>query len=142
MFDRMSRTLRRRTVSAVAVAALAFGGSIVATSPSQAASAPSSCPYKYLCLYSGQNYTGNVKTLYTCESVGLEKYAYPGGGDWRDKTRSIYNHQTSGTKSDFYDTQNGSRMWVGSLTTYDTVGVGFSTLSSTADKKIDFVRVC
>ncbi|MGW0951435.1 peptidoglycan-binding protein [Streptomyces sp. NPDC002545] len=36
----MSRTLRRRIVSAAAVAAMTLGGSIVAMSPSQAASAP------------------------------------------------------------------------------------------------------
>jgi hypothetical protein len=141
MFDLMTRALRRRTLVAVA-AAMALGGSIAAAPPSQAASAPSSCPYEYLCLYSGQSYTGYELKLYTCGSFGLENWSYPAGGSWRDKARSIYNHQTPGTTSDFYDTQNGNRIWLGSLKDYDTTGAGFSTLSSKADRKIDFVHVC
>jgi hypothetical protein len=106
-------------------------------------SPPPTCPIGYLCLYDLPNYgsthpSGPLK-LYTCGDYSLERWNYIHGGSWRDKAQSIFNNQTGGVDSRFYDTRNGTRVWVGSL---ENPPDGFPTLSSNANQRIDFVHVC
>jgi hypothetical protein len=113
---RRNRVLR--LVTLLAVALFAFGtagaaGAAAASSNSTAqlpqravvkAAAPAAvvstqgtgdCPYKYLCLWEGYNFTGKIHKFYYCETYYTN---YP--------IHSVYNHQTSGTRASFRDYNN------------------------------------
>lgn len=92
---------------------LAAGGEILLTLPGEkyahelnapqatAATAAASCPYTYVCAYSGEWYTGDVKNLFTCNT--LNYIPWTGTGSW-------INNQRSDLYARFYD-QNKNVGW-------------------------------
>ncbi|MGW1062392.1 peptidase inhibitor family I36 protein [Micromonospora rubida] len=104
------------------------------------------CTYKYLCLWSGANWTGYKLSLTRCGWTYLQNYAWPNGGDWRDKTTSLVNNQTTGVISHFYDSDiYGNQLYLGpqhsygyrANLAYDTAAVGGSW-----DERMDDILVC
>ncbi|MFJ3791442.1 peptidase inhibitor family I36 protein [Kitasatospora sp. NPDC090091] len=71
------------------------------TAAGDATSLAASCPYTYVCAYSGRNYTGDVLTLFTCNfPVSIPWY---GTGSW-------INNQRAALHAKFYD-RNGNLGW-------------------------------
>jgi hypothetical protein len=65
------------------------------------------CPSGYLCVwqhvYRNANQAGAVLRLYFCRTEYLGNYYISAGNSWRDDISSIWNNQTGGALSGFYD---------------------------------------
>jgi hypothetical protein len=77
---------------------------------------PTGCNYKNLCVYANaQDFWhggGWYAPLYDCDNLNLGHKPFPDGGYWNDKISAIYNHQTPGTTSDFYDYSGHGTVWI------------------------------
>jgi len=67
----------------------------------------SSCPSGWLCVwqhvYRNANQAGAVLRFYYCRTEYLGNYNISAGNSWRDDISSIWNNQTGGALSAFYD---------------------------------------
>jgi hypothetical protein len=67
----------------------------------------SSCPSGWLCVwqhvYRNANQAGAVLRFYYCRTENLANYNISSGNSWRDDISSIWNNQTGGVLSGFYD---------------------------------------
>jgi hypothetical protein len=67
----------------------------------------SSCPSGWLCVwqhvYRNANQAGAVLRFYYCRTENLGNYNISPGNSWRDDISSIWNNQTGGVLSGFYD---------------------------------------
>lgn len=54
-----------------------------------------SCSLYWLCMWQSINKGGYKIQFYQCGTYNLGDYAFPGGGTWRDRISSVYNHQTA-----------------------------------------------
>ena len=67
----------------------------------------SSCPSGWLCVwqhvYRNANQAGAVLRFYYCRTEYLGNYNISAGNSWRDDISSIWNNQTGGALSGFYD---------------------------------------
>ena len=65
------------------------------------------CPSGYLCVwqhvYRNANQAGAVLRFYYCRTENLANYNISSGNSWRDDISSIWNNQTGGVLSGFYD---------------------------------------
>jgi len=65
------------------------------------------CPSGYLCVwqhvYRNANQAGAVLRFYYCRTEYLGNYNISAGNSWRDDISSIWNNQTGGVLSGFYD---------------------------------------
>ena len=65
------------------------------------------CPSGYLCVwqhvYRNANQAGAVLRFYYCRTEYLGNYYISSGNSWRDDISSIWNNQTGGVLSGFYD---------------------------------------
>lgn len=153
--DTLRRTFLARLIPAVALALIAGA---VSTAPAMAAAssatvsdvhttvsdvqlearAAEGCAGGYLCLYSENDYQGEMLALYDCGFVDLGQIDFPGGGKWNDRMSSYINNQTGGTTSAFYN-WGGSWVWYFDSTAYDAR----SELDSIGSNNIiDGVSVC
>ncbi|HZM74859.1 MAG TPA: hypothetical protein VFC19_03985 [Candidatus Limnocylindrales bacterium] len=98
-----------------------------------------SCAYEWVCLYSEANGEGYKLSFYYCGFEDLGRWDFPSGGKWNDKTTSIYNHQTDGTYSIFYN-WNGVNAWdqLFGLTAPRTRNL----VGTSNNDKIDGIHVC
>jgi hypothetical protein len=77
------------------------------------------CDYTYLCVW--QNIYRNVGrpgaklAFYFCRSEDLGRYYTSSGNSWRDDISSIWNHQSGGAVSSFYDRKGIGYLLVGRL---------------------------
>jgi hypothetical protein len=80
-----------------------------------AAAADSTCASGWLCMWQ-HIYRGGAKlAFYYCRTENLGNYYISAGNSWRDDISSIWNHQTGGVVSYFYDWKLVGYVRVGSL---------------------------
>jgi hypothetical protein len=79
----------------------------------------SSCAYTYLCvwqhIYRNVDRPGAKLAFYFCRSEDLGRYYISAGNSWRDDISSIWNNQSGGAVSSFYDNKGIGRVLVGRL---------------------------
>lgn len=106
--------------------------SITLTAPGAAAS--TSCSYYYLCLWTGSSWTGEKLSFSACQFRDLSDYGF------HDVLTSYKNHQTTGTRSLFYNWKTGGG-W-----DYKFDSDAYHTEADLSDtpwnNMIDGVRVC
>jgi Peptidase inhibitor family I36 len=79
------------------------------------AAADTSCASGWLCMWQ-HIYRGGAKlAFYYCRTENLGNYYISAGNSWRDDISSIWNHQTGGVVSYFYDWKLVGYVRVGSL---------------------------
>ena len=88
-----------KRIGAWLAAAVFLGASFVGVPAT--ASADSSCPSGWLCIWDGFNYNGHKQRFYKCEFVNI------GSLGWSDLLRSFKNPQTGHAVARFYN-WNGS----------------------------------
>ena len=94
------------------------------------AGAQADCSYRYLCLYSANNYRGEALRFFNCGFVDI-------GRIWgNNRTRSYINNQTPGTVSIFYNWTNPGwqEVWRSRAYNADPGGGGYEIAEG--------VRVC
>jgi peptidase inhibitor family I36 len=105
--------------------------------------ASTSCPYQYLCLWEHVWRGGERLAFYYCGYVDLYKYRLNASSYWNNKVSSIWNNQSGGVVSWFYDTNYGGLL--------GTVSAGNYLQDLTRDRaldggnwndRIDRVKVC
>jgi hypothetical protein len=83
------------------------------------AASDSSCAYTYLCvwqhIYRNVDRPGAKLAFYFCRSEDLGRYYISAGNSWRDDISSIWNNQSGGAVSSFYDNKGIGRILVGRL---------------------------
>ena len=80
-----------------------------------AAAADTSCASGYLCMWQHVYRAGAKLAFYYCRTENLGNYYISAGNSWRDDISSIWNHQTGGVVSYFYDWKGLGYVRVGSL---------------------------
>ncbi|MER7897632.1 peptidase inhibitor family I36 protein [Streptomyces sp. NPDC096046] len=108
-------------------------GSAIITMAVPGAAADTSCSYKYLCLWTGANWTGNKASFTRCEDIDLNDYAFN-----NDTLTSYKNNQTTGTVARFYNWE-GRKVYKFGSTAYHTED---SLANTPWDNMIDIVDVC
>jgi hypothetical protein len=109
------------------------------------AAADTSCASGYLCMWQHVYRAGAKLAFYYCNTQNLGNYYISPGNSWRDDISSIWNHQTGGVVSYFYDWKGLGYVRVGSLSagnylqdlTRDRAADG-----GTWNDRIDQVSVC
>jgi hypothetical protein len=79
------------------------------------AAADTSCASGWLCMWQHVYRAGARLALYYCNTQNLGNYYISPGNSWRDDISSIWNHQTGGVVSYFYDWKGLGYVRVGSL---------------------------
>jgi Peptidase inhibitor family I36 len=80
-----------------------------------AAAADSTCASGWLCMWQHIYRAGARLAFYHCRTENLGNYYISAGNSWRDDISSIWNHQTGGVVSYFYDWKLVGYVRVGSL---------------------------
>jgi hypothetical protein len=80
-----------------------------------AAAADSTCASGWLCRWQHIYRAGAKLAFYYCRTENLGNYYISAGNSWRDDISSIWNHQTGGVVSYFYDWKLVGYVRVGSL---------------------------
>jgi hypothetical protein len=80
-----------------------------------AAAADSTCASGWLCMWQHIYRAGAKLAFYYCRTENLGNYYISAGNSWRDDISSIWNHQTGGVVSYFYDWKLVGYVRVGSL---------------------------
>jgi hypothetical protein len=80
-----------------------------------AAAADSTCASGWLCMWQHIYRAGAKLAFYYCRTENLGNYYISAGNSWRDDIASIWNHQTGGVVSYFYDWKLVGYVRVGSL---------------------------
>jgi hypothetical protein len=80
-----------------------------------AAAADSTCASGWLCMWQHIYRAGARLAFYYCRTENLGNYSISSGNSWRDDISSIWNHQTGGVVSYFYDWKLVGYVRVGSL---------------------------
>jgi len=80
-----------------------------------AAAADSTCASGWLCMWQHVYRAGARLAFYYCRTENLGNYYISAGNSWRDDISSIWNHQTGGVVSYFYDWKLVGYVRVGSL---------------------------
>jgi hypothetical protein len=107
--------------------------------------ADTSCASGWLCMWQHVYRAGAKLAFYYCNTQNLGNYYISPGNSWRDDISSIWNHQTGGVVSYFYDWKGLGYVRVGSLSagnylqdlTRDRAADG-----GTWNDRIDQVSVC
>jgi hypothetical protein len=79
------------------------------------AAADTSCASGWLCMWQHVYRAGARLAFYYCNTQNLSNYYISPGNSWRDDISSIWNHQTGGVVSYFYDWKGLGYVRVGSL---------------------------
>jgi hypothetical protein len=79
------------------------------------AAADTSCASGWLCMWQHVYRAGARLAFYYCNTQNLGNYYISSGNSWRDDISSIWNHQTGGVVSYFYDWKGLGYVRVGSL---------------------------
>ena len=79
------------------------------------AAADTSCASGWLCMWQHIYRAGAKLAFYYCNTQNLGNYYISSGNSWRDDVSSIWNHQTGGVVSYFYDWKGLGYVRVGSL---------------------------
>ena len=79
------------------------------------AAADTSCASGWLCMWQHVYRAGAKLAFYYCNTQNLGNYYISPGNSWRDDISSIWNHQTGGVVSYFYDWKGLGYVRVGSL---------------------------
>jgi hypothetical protein len=77
--------------------------------------ADTSCASGWLCMWQHVYRAGAKLAFYSCNTQNLGNYYISPGNSWRDDISSIWNHQTGGVVSYFYDWKGLGYVRVGSL---------------------------
>jgi hypothetical protein len=80
-----------------------------------AAAADSTCTSGWLCMWQHVYRAGAKLQFYYCNTQNLGNYYISPGNSWRDDISSIWNHQTGGVVSYFYDWKGLGYIRVGSV---------------------------
>lgn len=111
----------------------------------QLPAASSACTYQYICLWDGTYRSGARLMLYYCSDQYLSSYPIRPGDDWRDNASSIWNNQSGGVVSRFYDWKYLGYRHIGSLSAGNYLqdlsrdpAIGGGNLNN----RIDMVRPC
>jgi hypothetical protein len=79
------------------------------------AAADTGCASGWLCMWQHVYRAGAKLAFYYCNTQNLGSYYISPGNSWRDDISSIWNHQTGGVVSYFYDWKGLGYVRVGSL---------------------------
>ena len=144
MYSRIESLSPRRVTTMLAVLLATAGMAVMAmaTKPSNAQAA--SCPYYYLCLYDGTDFSGASWKEWRCGTYNLGHYGF------HDKTSSLINNQTNGTVSYFYDYKGWGDPFVNKDPVIAQRAYGYRRNLAwdtaydgrSADNRIDIVKVC